>query len=103
MRIAILVLLTAVISVHAQQFPGVQYDRGQDVSPMFDGWERNPDGTFSMYFGYLNRNTKEELDVPIGPDNSVDLGNGDQGQPTHFSADGNRGRKWWVFKVRSEE
>ena len=88
-------------SITGQQssFPGIQYDRGQDVSPVFDGWERNADGTFSMYFGYINRNTRTEIDVPIGPDNTFNLGNGDQGQPTHFYADGNRGRKWWVFKV----
>ena len=64
--------------------PGSRYARGQDVSPTFDGWERNPDGTFSMWFGYYNRNTEEEVDVPIGPENNFDLGNGDQGQPTHF-------------------
>jgi hypothetical protein len=87
----------------AQQDPfpgaGLQFARGQDVSPTFDGWERNPDGTFTMYFGYYNRNAQEEIDVPIGPDNTFDLGNGDQGQPTHFLTDTNRGRKWWVFKV----
>jgi hypothetical protein len=58
-------------------------DRGQDIAPAFEGWMPNPDGTFSMYFGYMNRNYKEEVDIPIGPDNSVDPG-GDQGQPTHF-------------------
>ena len=84
------------ISSNAQfQPPGVQYARGQDVSPTFDGWERNPDGSFSMYFGYYNRNSEEEIDVPIGPENTLDLGNGDQGQPTHFYP----GRRWWVFKV----
>jgi hypothetical protein len=47
----------------------------------------NADGTFGMYFGYMNRNYEEELDIPIGPDNHVDLGDGgggDKGQPTHF-------------------
>jgi len=97
---AILLLFTAgLLSLEAHQasfqFPGVQYPKGQDVSPTFDGWERNPDGTFSMWFGYFNRNTEEEVDVPIGPQNNVDLGNGDQGQPTHFYP----GRRWWVFKV----
>jgi len=58
-------------------------DRGQDVTPSFEGWMPNPDGTISMYFGYLNRNYKEELDIPIGPDNNADPG-GDKGQPTHF-------------------
>ena len=75
--------------------PRSPYARGQDVSPTFDGWERNPDGTFTMYFGYFNRNSEEEIDVPIGPENTFDLGNGDQGQPTHFYP----GRRWWVFKV----
>jgi hypothetical protein len=65
----------------------VQYGRGQDVAPVFEGWERNPDGTFSMVFGYLNRNYEEELDIPIGPNNTVEAGpgaSGDRGQPTHF-------------------
>ena len=55
----------------------------------------NADGTFSMYFGYMNRNYEEELDIAIGPDNNVmftgvggdarDAENGgDKGQPTHF-------------------
>jgi len=96
----ILLLFTAgLLSVHAQQpsfnFPGIQYPKGQDVSPTFDGWQKNADGTISMWFGYYNRNTQEELDVPVGPNNTLDLGNGDQGQPTHFYP----GRRWWVFKV----
>lgn len=51
----------------------------------------NADGTFSMYFGYMNRNYEEDLDIPVGPDNNVELGGavggdngGDRGQPTHF-------------------
>ena len=94
---ALLLFAAGFLGLHAQQpqFPGVQYTRGQDVSPVFNGWERNPDGTFSMWFGYYNRNIEDEIDVPIGPENSFDLGNGDQGQPTHFYP----GQRWWVFKV----
>jgi hypothetical protein len=95
---ASLILFTAgPISLNAQQspFPGISYAKGQDVSPTFDGWESNPDGTFTMYFGYLNRNSQEEVDVPIGPENTFDLGNGDQGQPSHFY----QGRRGWVFNV----
>jgi hypothetical protein len=84
------------VRLHAQfPYPGAQYRRGQDVSPTFDGWEGNADGTFSFYFGYLNRNSDEEIDVPLGPENTFDLGNGDQGQPTHFYP----ARRWFVFKV----
>jgi len=71
------------------------YDRGQDISPTYDGWEQNADGTYSLYFGYFNRNTDEEIDVPVGPNNTFDGGVADRGQPTHFYPN----RKWWVFKV----
>src|SRR5258708_6931191 len=65
----------------------VQFARGQNVAPVFEGWEHNPDGTYSMVFGYLNRNYEEEVDIPLGAENSVTVGGevfGDKGQPTHF-------------------
>ena len=93
---AFLLLAAGGVRLSAQvPYPGAQYRRGQDVSPTFDGWESNPDGTFAFYFGYYNRNSEEEIDVPLGPENGFDLGNGDQGQPTHFYP----GRRWFVFKV----
>jgi hypothetical protein len=48
-----------------------------------------------MYFGYLNRNAEEAVDIPIGPDNNFNEGDADRGQPTHFYP----ARRWWVFKV----
>lgn len=62
----------------------IKYDSGQDVQPAFEGWERNDDGSFKMYFGYLNRNYREMPDVPIGPNNRFDPEPADRGQPTHF-------------------
>jgi hypothetical protein len=59
-------------------------DSGQTVAPVFEGWAPNADGTVSMYFGYMNRNWKEELDIPIGPNNNFAPGPPDRGQPTHF-------------------
>jgi len=73
----------------------VRYATGQNVAPVFEGWEQNPDGTSSMIFGYLNRNYEEHVDIPIGPNNSVDLGGDDRGQPTHFYPR----RQRFVFKV----
>jgi hypothetical protein len=72
------------------------YSRGQNVSPAFEGWETNADGSFNMVFGYMNRNWEEEVDVPVGADNNISPGNPDQGQPTHFLPRRNR----FVFKVR---
>lgn len=57
---------------------------GQGVTPSFEGWYRNPDGTYSLSFGYFNRNYKETLDIPVGPSNRIEPGVPDQGQPTHF-------------------
>ena len=57
---------------------------GQSVSPSFEGWYPNPDGTLSLVFGYFNRNYEELLDIPVGPDNRFEPGPADRGQPTHF-------------------
>jgi hypothetical protein len=51
---------------------------------VFDGYAINPDGTYALWFGYLNRNQEEHLEIPIGPDNRFEPGPADRGQPTHF-------------------
>jgi hypothetical protein len=62
----------------------VASNRGQNVAPTYEGFEINPDGTYSMWFGYFNRNREEHLEVPIGFDNQFEPGPADRGQPTHF-------------------
>ena len=57
---------------------------GQTIAPAYEGFRANPDGTFDLVFGYLNRNYEELLDIPIGPANNIEPGGPDQGQPTHF-------------------
>jgi hypothetical protein len=57
---------------------------GQSVTPAFEGWYMNPDGTYSISFGYYNRNGTETVEVPIGPSNYMAPGDSNQGQPTHF-------------------
>jgi hypothetical protein len=74
---------------------GIQYKRGQDVVPSYEGWQKNADGTYTFWFGYFNRNWEEEIDVPVGPDNNFDNGNVDRGQPTHFYTR----RHIFLFKV----
>ena len=60
-------LLAAGAALGAQS---LTYSRGQNVSPAFEGWERIADGSSYFLFGYMNRNWEEEIDVPVGPDNS---------------------------------
>ena len=74
----------------------IHYDRGQNVAPVFEGWERNTDGTFTMVFGYMNRNYEEMPEAPIGPDNSFEPGPADRGQPTRFYTR----RQQFVFRVQ---
>jgi hypothetical protein len=66
------------------------------VTPAFEGWYRNPDGSYSLSFGYYNRNTEEVVDVPIGPANRIDPGGPDRGQPARFEPR----RHWGTFAVR---
>lgn len=61
-----------------------KFNSGQDIQPAFEGWSKNADGTFSLHFGYLNRNWVEELSIPVGPNNMVEPGGPDRGQPTFF-------------------
>ena len=85
-KLGILLLALVIVSalLEAQVLQHFKHDVGQTVAPVFEGWEPNPDGTFSLYFGYMNRNYKETLDIPIGPSNKFEPGVPDRGQPTHF-------------------
>jgi hypothetical protein len=88
-------LLSAVFAL-AQYVPTEPlHDSGQSITPAFEGWFSNPDGTFSILFGYYNRNQKQELDIPVGAGNRIEPGGPDRGQPTHFLPR----RRWGVFAV----
>lgn len=76
--------------------PQTKFSSGQNVVPSFDGWIRNSDGSFTMVFGYMNRNYEEELAIPAGADNQVSPGAADQGQPTYFLPR----RHAWAFRVK---
>ena len=70
-------------------------DSGQSVTAALEGWYPNPDGSFSILVGYFNRNSKQTLDIPIGPNNKIEPGTPDRGQPTFFMAR----RQWGVFTI----
>jgi hypothetical protein len=69
---------------------------GQTATPAFEGWYKNADGTFSLSFGYYNRNTTEVVSIPVGRDNFVSPGDTNQGQPAYFYPR----RHWGVFAVK---
>lgn len=79
-----------------QQIGQIRHNSGQNVVPVFEGWEKNADGTFNLVFGYMNRNYVEQPEVPIGPNNNFSPGPADRGQPTHFYPR----RQQFMFKVK---
>ena len=96
----LLLALAGVVAVHVSvhgQVPGIakQYSGGQGVSPVYEGWYRDGDVLYLSY-GYINLNKQQVVSIPVGPDNKVEPGGPDAGQPTTFQL----GRQWGVFSVR---
>jgi len=88
------------------------YLKDQSVVPAYEGWWQNEDGTYDLFYGYMNLNWEQELDVTVGPDNYfafVDPASGDRpvydpsvadrGQPTHLYPR----RNPFLFTVRVPE
>ena len=85
LRIAALALLAAPLLAQSQSTElHTKFKSGQGIVPVYEGWERVPDGSFNLVFGYLNRNHVEELSVPVGAQNGFAPGPADRGQPTYF-------------------
>lgn len=71
---------------------------GQTVTPAYEGWYENEDGSIALSFGYYNRNSEEVLNIPVGSANRIigaPNGEDGQGQPTEFDIE----RHWGVFTV----
>jgi hypothetical protein len=83
------------ILVSGQQIPEPRKAFGSSITGAFEGWYYTADGSRMWLLGYLNRNFGQALDVPIGPNNRIEPGGPDQGQPTHFLP----GRNWGMFTV----
>ena len=71
-------------------------ERGSSITPAYEGWYAESDGSIRLLVGYFNRNTQQTLDIPAGPNNRVEPGGPDQGQPTHFLTS----RQWGVFTIK---
>jgi hypothetical protein len=83
------------LSAQSTAIPAPRRGAGDSVTGAFEGWYYNEDGSRSFLVGYYNRNSQQTLDVPIGPNNRIEPGGPDMGQPTHFLP----GRQWGMFTV----
>ena len=94
---AALALITSAwaVCLPAQQISEPLRGFGASITPAYEGWFDNADGTHNFLIGYLNRNYSQAVDVPIGPNNTMGPNGPDLGQPTHFRP----GRHTGVFIV----
>lgn len=84
------------VSAQKIAIPEPRRGSGDSITGAFEGWYYNPDGSRAFLVGYYNRNSRQEFDIPIGPNNHIDPSpNGDMGQPTHFLP----GRQWGMFSI----
>ncbi len=81
------------LSAQSTAIPAPRRGAGDSVTAAYEGWFYNPDGSRSFLVGYYNRNSQQELDIPVGPNNRIEPGGPDMGQPTHFLT----GRQWGMF------
>jgi hypothetical protein len=97
LAVAVVGVSLCVVALHAEaQTPlGYVQARGSTVTPAYEGWYENPDGTITLSWGYYNRNSEEELEIPLGPDNFMEPGEFDGWQPTRFTPS----RQWGAFGV----
>jgi hypothetical protein len=107
----------------------LMFMRGEIASPAYEGWWPNEDGSFTLFFGYMNSNWEQEYDIPVGPNNyftlteagglddldfdAFDAAVADQGQPAHFYPRRNPflftlrvpadfGDKEWVWTLKTQ-
>ena len=93
--VVLALLLGQAIPTNAQVPLGVRSARGLTVTPAYEGWYENTDGTYSISFGYYNRNFEEIVEIPVGSDNAIEPEEFNGDQPTYFAPR----RHWGVFTV----
>ena len=67
------------------------------IFPAFEGWGASQDGaSYLVVLGYMNRNRTQTVEIPIGPNNKIEPGGPDFGQPTVFEP----GRQTTIFAIK---
>jgi hypothetical protein len=83
------------VSAQRISIPEPRRGAGDSITAAYEGWYYNADGSRAFLVGYYNRNSRQEIDIPIGPNNHIEPGGPDMGQPTHFLT----GRQWGMFSI----
>jgi hypothetical protein len=75
--------LTVVLVLSAPWLTGLPAQQNQPIYPAYDGFLKNPDGSYTIAFAYFSHNA-DVVRVPPGVNNSFAPGPGDRMQPTTF-------------------
>ncbi len=96
---ATLLLLAVSLPTQGQddqpRFLSLSPPEGLPIIPLMEGWVANEDGSTTISFGFINRNTDEDVYIPLGENNYIEPAEFDGMQPTHFPS----GRSTGVFTV----
>jgi len=117
-----ILVAASIVPVQAQQLPtisrplGLRAPVGLPVIPIFEGAYENEDGSVTYSFGYLNRNTAEAIEIPLGPNNRIEPAEFGGLQPSRFEttrhtgvftvtvpASMRDGEVWWYIKTGQHE
>ncbi len=82
-RFLVPVVLVLSSSCFVLRSPAAPVQRGQPIYPAYDGYLRNPDGSYTLSFAYFSHNA-EVVTIPPGVNNSFAPDPGDRQQPTVF-------------------
>ena len=44
-----------------------EFASGQNIAPAYEGWETNPDGSYNLVFGYMNRTGRKRSTFRLVP------------------------------------
>lgn len=75
--------VVAVFLLLGPGLPVVQAQQNQPIYPAYDGFLKNPDGSFTLSFAYFSHNA-EVVSIPPGPANAFAPAAADRMQPTTF-------------------
>lgn len=88
---------TAQLPEHLRDYPLTPLRPSGDlIAPFFDGWFANPDGSVTYEFGYMNRNTEEVVDIPLGENNKLEIRYAD-GTTVPAEFDGIQPTRFYVY------
>ncbi len=91
------ILGTATVAAQSVRLPSEPTGLfGRGVTGAYDGWFTEGNSERMFLVGYYNRNHDQVLNIPVGPNNRIEPGEPDQGQPTTFLP----GRHIGMFIVR---